>query len=332
MARSAAAIVHGYRTFDPEVDVAGRDPQPGRQRPPRGAAARGDRRRSASRCSARCAATTRSSPPSATSASCRWPSASRATRAALDALAAAAARTVDLDAVAAPRARRARAPRPAVGARRRTTSRAPARIAIARGPAFSFHYEENLELLARAPAPSSSPFDPLADERAARRRRRAHPRRRLPRGLRRRAGGQRGAARRVAAFAARGRPILAECGGLLYLARELDGRAMCGVLPARGRMTGRLTLGYREATAATDDPVSPAGTSRARARVPLLRASSRRRRRAARVDADRARHDARRGPRRSAPCRPATCTSTGPRTATSRTASSQAAVRGPVAA
>ena len=41
---------------------------------------------------------------------------------------------------------------------------APARIAIARGPAFSFHYEENLELLAAAGA-ELMPFDPTADER-----------------------------------------------------------------------------------------------------------------------------------------------------------------------
>ena len=34
--------------------------------------------------------------------------------------------------------------------------------------------------------------------------------------------------RQVAAFAASGRPVLAECGGLLYLARELDGHEMCG--------------------------------------------------------------------------------------------------------
>jgi cobyrinic acid a,c-diamide synthase len=61
----------------------------------------------------------------------------------------------------------------------------------------------------------------------------------------------------VAAF--RG-PILAECGGLLYLCRELDGRPMCGVLPASARMTARLHLGYREAEAATATPWLDAGT------------------------------------------------------------------------
>jgi cobyrinic acid a,c-diamide synthase len=53
--------------------------------------------------------------------------------------------------------------------------------------------------------------------------------------------------------------VLAECGGLLYLSRELDGREMCGVLPARARMTQRLTLGYREARAQTSTPWLAAG-------------------------------------------------------------------------
>ncbi len=53
--------------------------------------------------------------------------------------------------------------------------------------------------------------------------------------------------------------MLAECGGLLYLSRTLDGHAMCGVLPAVGRMAGRLTLGYREARAVTRTPWMDAG-------------------------------------------------------------------------
>ena len=51
----------------------------------------------------------------------------------------------------------------------------------------------------------------------------------------------------------------AECGGLLWLARSLDGRAMCGAVPADGRMTDRLHLGYRRATVRVDTPVAPAG-------------------------------------------------------------------------
>jgi cobyrinic acid a,c-diamide synthase len=48
--------------------------------------------------------------------------------------------------------------------------------------------------------------------------------------------------------------VLAECGGLLYLCAELDGHAMCGVLPARAAMVGRLTLGYRDAVATAATP------------------------------------------------------------------------------
>lgn len=56
-------------------------------------------------------------------------------------------------------------------------------------------------------------------------------------------------------------PILAECGGLLYLTRELDGHPMCGVIDAAATMTRKLKLGYREVTTTEDHPVWPAGTS-----------------------------------------------------------------------
>jgi cobyrinic acid a,c-diamide synthase len=133
-------------------------------------------------------------------------------------------------------------------------------IAVAGGPAFSFHYEENLELL-RACGAELVAVDPLRDEE-------------LPA----QAGGlllaggfpevfgdelSANAALRadIALFARRGRPVLAECGGLLYLGAELDGRPMCGVLPARARMGKRLTLGYREAEAASHHDAWPIGTA-----------------------------------------------------------------------
>jgi cobyrinic acid a,c-diamide synthase len=123
-----------------------------------------------------------------------------------------------------------------------------ARIAVARGPAFGFHYRENLELLAGAGAEIAE-LDPLRDET-------------LPAGTAALvlAGGfpeafadalaeNRRLGAEVAALARSGRPVIAECGGLLYLCRSLDGRPMCGVLPAAAEMTGTLTLGYREAAA-----------------------------------------------------------------------------------
>ncbi|MBC7374174.1 MAG: cobyrinate a,c-diamide synthase [Frankiales bacterium] len=120
-------------------------------------------------------------------------------------------------------------------------------IAVAGGPAFTFSYAETTELLIAAGA-DVVVVDPLRDPE-------------LPRGT---AGLVIGggfpevyaeqlsanASLRadVARLAASGAPIEAECAGLLYLCETLDGLPMCGVLPATGRMTDRLTLGYREAT------------------------------------------------------------------------------------
>ena len=64
----------------------------------------------------------------------------------------------------------------------------------------------------------------------------------------------------VAALAAAGAPVIAECAGLLYLSRSLDGHPMCGVLEVDTAMTSRLTLGYRDAVAVTASPLGPAGT------------------------------------------------------------------------
>jgi cobyrinic acid a,c-diamide synthase len=137
--------------------------------------------------------------------------------------------------------------------------RAPV-VAIAGGAAFSFCYTETLELLAAAGA-EVTVVDPLRDEA-------------LPPGTAAlvlgggfpevHAGDLSANARLradVARLARSGAPVAAECAGLLYLARELDGKPMCGVIDAAARMTGTLTLGYREATAATDSVLSPAGTS-----------------------------------------------------------------------
>ena len=133
-----------------------------------------------------------------------------------------------------------------------------ARVAVARGPAFSFLYEENLELLAAAGAQPVE-FDPLRD--AA-----------LPAdvGALYLGGGfpEQFASElsanvplrvAVAGFARSGRPVIAECGGLLYLGRELDGMPMCGVIDARGRMTESLKLGYREAVAVAGSPLCDPG-------------------------------------------------------------------------
>ncbi|MEU2025349.1 cobyrinate a,c-diamide synthase [Streptomyces sp. NPDC016469] len=131
-------------------------------------------------------------------------------------------------------------------------------VAVAGGAAFTFSYAENTELLAAAGADVVS-FDPLRDEA-------------LPLGTRGVVIGggfpevyapelsaNEALRKAVAELALSGAPVAAECAGLLYLARSLDGLPMCGVLDADARMTKRLTLGYRDAVALSDNVLAPAG-------------------------------------------------------------------------
>ena len=258
MARSAAAIVHGYTTFDPAVNVAGvvfnrvgsdhheqllREAIAPLGVPMLGALRRDERVVAPERHLGLVPAGEREQP----------------TSVALATLAEAVARYVDV-----PRIERLARTAPALAAGPRwsaepaTEAACGTRIAIARGPAFSFHYEENLELLAAAGAELAG-FDPLRDE--------ALPAGSgaliLAGGFPEVFGAELAAnaplRAEVAAFVAAGKPVLAECGGLLYLCSDLDGHEMCGAIAARASMTRRLTLGYREAVAASATPWMEAG-------------------------------------------------------------------------
>jgi cobyrinic acid a,c-diamide synthase len=191
-------------------------------------------------------------------------------RHALDRLGAVVGASVDLDAVlrlaasAGPLPTAAWSPDAALAGsspagRPRRPGRRPV-VAVAGGAAFSFSYPETAELLAAAGAQVAR-VDPLRDEA-------------LPPGTAALVLGggfpemhvaDLAANERLRADVARlaraGRPVIAECAGLLYLARELDGQPMCGVLDATAGMTARLTLGYRDATAAADSVVAPAGAA-----------------------------------------------------------------------
>lgn len=266
--RSVAALVHGFRSFDPALRLAGVIlNQVGSERhrailtealdgigvPVLGALHRSD----------------------AVAAPSRHlglvPVAERAPEAvaAVDALADLVAASLDLEAIErVARSAEALPPRDwspesaisesAVGDPAAAGSARPV-IAVASGAAFTFSYAENAELLEAAGA-RVAPFDPLRDEK-------------LPDGT---AGlvigggfpevhaGElsaneplRDAVRRLADT---GGVIAAECAGLLYLAESLDGAPMCGVLPATARMTDRLTLGYREAAAPGPSALCDAGT------------------------------------------------------------------------
>ncbi|MFP5070386.1 cobyrinate a,c-diamide synthase [Pseudonocardia nantongensis] len=132
-------------------------------------------------------------------------------------------------------------------------------VALAGGPAFGFGYAEHAELL-RAAGAEVVALDPLRDP--------GLPERTaalvLPGGFPEEHVGALGEnaplRAAVARLAASGAPVHAECGGLLYLCRDLDGTPMCGVLDAAAAMSPRLTLGYREAVAVSGSPLFPAGS------------------------------------------------------------------------
>jgi cobyrinic acid a,c-diamide synthase len=135
----------------------------------------------------------------------------------------------------------------------------PARFAVAAGPSFSFLYEENLELLRDAGAETIF-FDPTSDEVLPEGTDALYLGGGFPETYAEALAANEPLKTRVRRFAAEGRPVVAECGGLLYLVEELEGHRMCGVLPAKARMTDRLTLGYREARSPHDSPLAAEGT------------------------------------------------------------------------
>jgi cobyrinic acid a,c-diamide synthase len=150
-------------------------------------------------------------------------------------------------------------PAPLPGARGPPTPASQPGVAVAGGSAFTFSYAEHAELLTAAGADVVA-FDPLRDEQ-------------LPDGTRGLVIGggfpevyaselsaNEPLRKAVADLAETGAPVAAECAGLLYLCRELDGMPMCGVLDATARMSERLTLGYRDAVAVSDSSLAVTGT------------------------------------------------------------------------
>ena len=133
-----------------------------------------------------------------------------------------------------------------------------ARVAVAAGPSFSFLYRENLELLAGAGAEVAT-FDPTTDEVLPKGADALYLGGGFPETYAEALSANEPLKQHVRRFAAEGRPVVAECGGLLYLARDLDGHPMCGIIDAEARMTDRLTLGYREARALSGSPLVGAG-------------------------------------------------------------------------
>jgi cobyrinic acid a,c-diamide synthase len=141
---------------------------------------------------------------------------------------------------------------------------ATCRIAVARDAAFHFYYDANLRLLERAGA-ELVPFSPVLDST-------------LPEVDGVYLGGgypelhaaalaaNSGMHRALHCHAAAGKPIYAECGGLMYLAdaiATLDGtrHAMVGLIPGVATMKPSLqALGYVEVETRDESPLGPPGT------------------------------------------------------------------------
>ena len=138
-----------------------------------------------------------------------------------------------------------------------------ARIAVARDRAFTFYYEDSLDLL-RLMGAEIATFSPLADKR-------------LPSGTQGIyiGGGfpevfaEELSANEPMLLAVRrardaGLPIYGECGGLMYLGRTLTDRErkkwpMVGIVPTESQLRSeRVTVGYRAVTAMRDTPLLPA--------------------------------------------------------------------------
>ena len=248
MARSAAALVHGFETFDADLQLAGvlfnRI----------GGARHADILREA--VAAYCRSTPFGFLPR--SEKIALPSrhlgltlaAEALTADCLSEMVAWVEKHIDLDALLA--MARERSPdlttSPALPA---TPAQSKVRIAVARDSAFCFYYQDNLDLLIESGAELVE-FSPMSD-------------RELPPEI----GGiylgggypelhaeqlseNRAMIEAICQFARAGAPIYAECGGFMYLTEaivELDGseHSMAGIFPTRARMQARFAaLGYIE--------------------------------------------------------------------------------------
>jgi cobyrinic acid a,c-diamide synthase len=123
------------------------------------------------------------------------------------------------------------------------------RIGVARDHAFNFYYEDNLDLLRQHGAEIVS-FSPMLDASLPEKLDALYLGGGYPELYARQLSENASMLSSIRAFAATGRPIYAECGGMIYLGQRLttvDGNtyAMAGLLPFAMEMTGKLVqFGY----------------------------------------------------------------------------------------
>lgn len=122
------------------------------------------------------------------------------------------------------------------------------RIGVAFDPAFSFYYEDNLDLL-REQGTEIVRFSPLQDASLPNDLDALYLGGGYPELYAEQLSSNRQMLEEVRGFAASGRPVYAECGGMLYLSQNLSvdekKYAMAGALPLSMQMTGKLVqFGY----------------------------------------------------------------------------------------
>ncbi len=182
----------------------------------------------------------------------------------LDELADALERHVDVDAVIA----LARDAAPLLGLNRPAEPEPPVRrlrLGVAFDEAFHFYYADTFESLEHAGFELVR-FSPLRDLRLPQELHGLYLGGGYPETFAEALSANEPMRRSIAEFAGSGRPVYAECGGLMYLSRWIAGagglrRAMCGVLPCGTRMLERRkALGYVEAELTEDSLWGAAGS------------------------------------------------------------------------
>ncbi|UUZ80926.1 hypothetical protein LJK88_40200 [Paenibacillus sp. P26] len=138
------------------------------------------------------------------------------------------------------------------------------RIAVARDAAFHFYYPENLELLELNGAELVY-FSPLAGETLPQGAQGLYIGGGFPEEFADVLSGQEQVTRSLREAIRQGLPVLAECGGFMYLTEAIEDTRggtypMLGVLPGRVTMQTKLAaLGYREVRGQQGNPLLPDG-------------------------------------------------------------------------
>lgn len=137
------------------------------------------------------------------------------------------------------------------------------RIAIAQDPAFNFYYVDNLDMLSSLGA-ELVPWSPLQDQAIPENIQGLYLGGGFPEMFAEQLADNRSARQAVHTAIQAGIPTYAECGGLMYLCQTLttfagDTYPMVGSLPTSAVMGARLTLGYRQVRALQNSPLIAQG-------------------------------------------------------------------------